>query len=601
MNSEKNMVERNHRDIGAVGIKKVPTGITGFDEIAVGGLPFARTSIVIGGAGTGKTVFALQYLVNGARRYGEPGIFVAFEENSQQLIENAASFGWDLDRLERENLFFLDARMSADTIKAGQFDLSGMLASLKAKADQMKARRIVFDSIGVLLSLMGDPTLERLELYRVHDWLASSGLTGIITARLTGDDLNTLHRYEFLQFMGDCIVVLHHRVTNRVSLRDLRIVKYRGSGFAENEFPMVIGPKGMEVATVDLQWPEYKVSSERVSTGITQLDEMMEGGYFRGSSTLVSGSPGTAKSTLATAFIYACCERGERALYISFDEAASETIRNMASVGIYLQPHIDAGLLFMHSIHSDSRSSEEHLVQLKNYIDEYKPSCLAVDPMSAMLKAGGLMSAMDVTQRLIYLAKNLGITVLMTTLLEGNNPEVEATQLQISTIADTWIHLSYIIQAGERNRAITIIKSRGTAHSNQVRELILSGEGIKLNKVYTAGGAVLMGTMRWEKEIAQAAERERLRAELDKKRREFVVANEEINARIETLRRELAVRQSEMEALESEQALLEKASLDRINELHKLRDQMGKTAARQPENKELKSGQPVQDDNSQEN
>jgi circadian clock protein KaiC len=579
------MIEQPHK-AETKGIKKVPTGITGFDEITGGGLPFERTTIVVGGAGTGKTVFALQYLVNGALLWQEPGIFVAFEENSEQLIANAASFGWDLDRLAREKLFFLDARMTADTIQAGQFDLTGMLASLKAKAAQMNAKRIVFDSIGVLLTLLGDPFLERMELYRVHDWLAQCGLTGIISARLTGDDLATLHRYEFLQFMSDCIVMLHHRVIDRVSLRDLRVVKYRGSSFAENEFPIVISPRGLEVATVNLNWPQYAVSTERVSTGVPDLDAMLEGGYFRGSSTLISGAPGSAKSTLAAAFVNAACERGERSLYVSFDESGDEIVRNMASVGIFLQPFIDKGLLFLHSIRSDVRSSEEHLIQLRRYLDEVQPSSVVIDPISAMLKAGGPKRALDISQRLMHIVKVQGITFIMTTLMETGNVEEEATRIQISTIADTWIHLSYVIQSGERNRAITIIKSRGTAHSNQVREIILSRQGISLKEVYTAGGAVLMGTMRWEKELAEATELERIRVEMEGKRREFINTNAAIQSRIDSLKHELESRQREMEALEAEQQILDKASEDRRKGIYAIRSTSKKTKGTSPDHDE---------------
>jgi circadian clock protein KaiC len=558
-----------------IGIEKTPTGIEGFDEVIGGGLPRNRTTLVVGSAGTGKTVFALQFLVNGARKWGSPGIFVAFEENSHQLIANAASFGWDLQALEDEKLFFLDARMSADIAKSGNFDLAGLLASLRAKADEMGARRIVFDSIGVLLTLMNDPVAEREELYRVHDWLSSSGLTGIITARLEGDDLSSLQRYDFLQFMSDCIVVLHHRVANRISVRELRVIKYRGSAFAENEFPLTIGSDGIEVATFGYANPQYPAFTERVSTGIARLDDMLEGGYFRGSSTLISGAPGTAKSTLAAAFIDSGCWRGEPALYVSFDETAEEIVRNLASVNIHLQPHLDAGQLHMYSIRSDSRSAEEHLLQLKKYMDGERISCLVVDPISAMLKAGGFGSALNVAQRLLHLAKSRGITTLLTSLLEGNDAEVEATQLQISTVADTWIHLSYVIHGGERNRALTIIKSRGTAHSNQVRELRLSSKGLTLEDVYTAGGAVLMGAQRWEKEIAVAAERARSRAELELKRREFEAAETEILARIEALQRELESRRQEFSILNVEQNALELGWQDGEQALRERRGEKG--------------------------
>jgi circadian clock protein KaiC len=277
-------------------IDKTPTGIPGFDEMTNGGIPKGRTTLIQGGAGSGKTVFALQMLVNGARLFGEPGIFVAFEENSRQIIANAATFGWDLPALEMEKLFFLDARMSPDMVMSGDFDLNGMLASIASKSQEMGATTVVFDSIDVLLNLLADPVAERQELYRVRDWLSETSLTGIITQR-TGHDQTSSLTYDFMQFMADCVVVLYHHLMDRVSLREARVIKYRGSSFWENEFPMIIGPQGIEIAKIDLSEPRYQVSTERVSTGVVRLDAMLNGGYLRHSGILITGAPGTANST----------------------------------------------------------------------------------------------------------------------------------------------------------------------------------------------------------------------------------------------------------------------------------------------------------------
>lgn len=532
----------------AQGLNKMPTGIEGFDEITGGGLPRGRTTLVLGSAGTGKTVFALQTLVNSARLYGEPGIFVAIEENSRQIIQNAASFGWDLPALERDKLFFLDARMSPDTVRAGDFDLTGMLASLEAKAREMGAQRIVFDSLDILLTLLDNTTAERQEVYRLHDWLARTGLTGIITSGTQGDDPLMAQHYGFMQFMADCVVILHHRLLDRVSLRELRVVKYRGSRFLENEYPLIIANRGIELATLGAPPDAIKASAERVSTGVERLDTMLLGGYFRGSSTLITGAPGTAKSTLAAAFLDAACKRGERALYISYDEAASEIMRNMASVGIDLAPHVESGLLQIISRRSESQSAEEHLIDIKGLIRDHHPACMAIDPLSAMLKAGGMLSALGVVQRLLYWTKAQGITLVTTSLLEGGDAELEATELRVSTVADTWIHLTYVVAAGERNRALTIVKARGTAHSNQVRELVLSNHGITLTDVYTSGGEVLMGTLRWEREQAVAAERERQALEHERKQREFEQTRSDLQKRIADLQRELAAQEAEHEA-----------------------------------------------------
>ena len=534
------------------GVDKMPTGIDGFDEMTGGGLPRTRTSLVVGGAGSGKTIFALQTLVNGARRWGEPGIFVAFEELSHQLVENAASFGWDLPALQRDKLFFLDARPSADMITAGSFDLTGMLASLEAKAKEMRARRIVFDSVHVLLALLDDPNAERQELYRIHDWLVQGPLTGIITAR-TLEDREVSQQQEFLQYMADCVVCLEHRMADLVSIRGLRVLKYRGSGFAENEAPLVIGDEGIEVASFAQPLRQVSVSQERVSTGIPGLDTMLDGGLFRGSSTLITGAPGTAKSTLSGALAQAACENGERVLYVSFDEPAGQIVRNLASVNIQLQPCRDSGLLLLEWARAEAQSAEGHLLALRALIRKHEPQILVVDPLSALIKAGGNLPALGVAQRLHYLTKQAGITLLMTSLLEDRDPTRETSQLQISTVADNWIHLSYLEQGGERNRTISIVKARGIGHSNQLRELIMSSEGLELADVYSAAGEVLLGSLRWEKERAEALHRERLRAEVEHRRRDAELSEAEAEARVKLLQRRVEARRAELALLQREQ------------------------------------------------
>lgn len=553
------------------GIDKIPTGIPGFDEITNGGLPKGRTTLILGGAGSGKTVFALQTLVNGARDFGEPGIFVAFEENIRQIIANAATFGWDLPDLEKEKLFFLDARMSPDMVVSGGFDLKGLLASIKAKADEIGATRIVFDSIDVLLTLLNDPVAERQELHRINDWFSETGLTGIMTFRMDSDE-DSSDRYGFMQFMADCVVLLYHRLIDRVSLREIRVVKYRGSSFSENEFPMVIGHRGIEIANLGLSEPEYEASTEKVSTGVDRLDAMLNGGYLRGSSILITGAPGTAKSTLSAAFIEAACKRGERSLYVSFDESANEIIRNMASVNIRLEPYVQSGILRMHSAKTEAKSAEEHLMSIRRLIEEHKPRCLVIDPLSAMVKAGGHITALGAAQRLIHLAKSKGMTLVCTSLLEVRGSLTsEATEIRISTIADTWINLSFVPQGGERNRALTIVKSRGTKHSNQVRELVLSNEGITLADVYTSGGEVLMGTLRWEKEEAERLAEERERAEAERQRIELELEETEINAKMLALKKQLEANKIETARLSKEEENRRISEDRKLADLQKLR------------------------------
>ncbi|HEX4683110.1 MAG TPA: circadian clock protein KaiC [Gemmatimonadaceae bacterium] len=500
-------------DAGDASIGKTRTGIAGFDDITNGGLPVGRTTLILGAPGAGKTVFALECVVNGARCDREPGIFVAFEENTRQVMANAGTFGWDLPALERERLFFLDARLSSAVIQGGDFDIQGMLAGLSAKAKGMGAKRIVFDGIDVLLSILNDPVKERQEIYRLQDWLHQEGLTAIITAKAFDGDRLSSERYAFMQFMVDTVVAFHHRMVDRVSLRGVRVMKYRGSGFSENEFPMVISSTGVQVSAFSEKSLDYAVSNERVRTGIPRLDTMLDGGYYKGSGILISGAPGTAKTTLAGAFLTEGTESGERGLYVSFDEAASQIIRNLASVGLDLKTPYDSGLLSMYSSRTESRSAEEHFMAVRECIDQTKPDRLVIDPISALAKTGGTVAAVHGSLRLLDYARSKGITVLCTSLVDGEDEFTETTQTQISTIADTWIHLAYLVHGGERNRTLTIVKSRGMAHSNQVREMILGSNGVTLSDVFTAGGEVLVGTARWEYEARMREEANRRTAE----------------------------------------------------------------------------------------
>ena len=537
----------------ADGIEKRPTGIPGFDEITRGGLPSGRVTLVLGGPGAGKTVFALEALVNGARDRHEPGIFVAFEESARQVVTNAAAFGWDLEALERERLFFLDARLSPTVVQSGAFDLNGLLAALDAKADEMGARSIVFDGIDVLLTLLDDAVVERREIYRLYEWLQRRGVTGIITAKADASDPATSERYAFMQFMVDCVVLLQQRLTDRVASRGVRVLKYRGSGFSENEFPLIISDTGMEVSTFGTAELDHPVFTERVSTGIPRLDEMLSGGYYRGSSALITGSPGTAKTTLAGAFVAAACARGERGLYVSFDEAADQIIRNLRSVCIDLAAHVEEGRLQMYSVRTQSRGAEQHLLDLQRQLRAFRPAVLILDPISALAKSGAHVAALHASLRLLDYAKALGITVLCTSLIAGDVGDDEATTMEISTIADTWIHLTYVVRGGERNRTLTIVKSRGTSHSNQVRELLLRDDSIRLADVYTAGGEVLVGTARWERE-AELREAERRRvAEAARHRRQAEQEETEIAARIAALQHELETRRAERQQFDLEE------------------------------------------------
>jgi circadian clock protein KaiC len=535
--------------IGAV--TKMLTGIQGFDEISDGGLPRGRTTLVMGGPGCGKTVFALQVLVNGVRRAREAAIFVAFEEGASHILANAATFGWDLPAISRKKLFFFDARLSPETVKVGEFDLIGMLGLLEVKAREMHATRIVFDGIDVLLGLLDDPVAERRELYRIRDWLARTGLTAIITQKIGANDAD--QRYSFLQFMVDCAIVLRHQVVDGSAFRSLRVLKYRGSGFLGDEFPISLTrTDAMELTNRGPTELKYDVTDERVSSGIPRLDNMLTGGYHRGSNVLISGAPGTAKSTLSGLFVAAACARGERTLYVSFDEGAAQIVRNLRSVSVRLGPHLKSGVLKMYSTRTRGPNVEDQFGALRAMVRAHKPRCLVIDPLSALSTKLTHLASADAAQQFLDFLKIEGVTVVNTSLMEGISTD-EATATGISTIADTWIHLSYHVHDGERNRALTIVKSRGTGHSNQVRELKLSDEGVTLTDVFVAQGKVLMGVARWEWEQDELAKRKRGRLATEHKRLQLQLSQAAAAARLQVI-------QTEMEARRAEIALLADAT-----------------------------------------
>ena len=538
----------------AVDTVKAATGIIGLDEMTGGGLPRGRTTLLVGGPGSGKTILALQFLVHGAEKRREPGIFVAFEETPRRIVANALGFGWNLAELERKKrLFFLDAQPLPDLVHSGDFDFGGMLAALEAKTRAMKARRIVFDALDIMLALLPDEAARRHEMYRLHAWLLAHELTGLITLKAEGDEKGSVVQqpFSFMQFMVDCAVILNHSVVLGVSQRNLRVQKYRGSSFDENESPFLIGKSGFEVAVArTLGRVDAKVTNQRVSSGVKRLDTMLGGGYYRGASVLITGFPGTAKTTLSGAFAEAACQRGERTMFVSFDSDGNEVIRNLTSVNIKLLPFVKNGLLRIISARTISGSAETYLVRIKALAREHSARCLVIDPVSTLSKAGNELTAHSVAERLIDWSKSDGTTLVCTSLLDEMASQSEGgSPLQISTLADTWIHLNYLVQAGERNRGMSIIKSRGTAHSNQVRELILSDAGVTVADTYTAGGEVLMGTMRWEKEglvrranaVADMANKLR-RTKLDAEEAELAV-------RLKSLQVELGAKQAEKELL----------------------------------------------------
>jgi circadian clock protein KaiC len=529
-------------------IVKQPTGVEGFDALTGGGLPRHRLTVVVGNTGSGKTIFAMQ-TVAAHLAQGERCIFVAFEEPADRVIGNIAGFTWGGSLSTAPGFRLVEARMPLDTIIGGAFDLGALLARLTVMTQELGATFIVFDAIDALLAGLRDDWLERQELARIDEWIRRMGLSAILTVKAYGSGERDQRRAELLQYMADCVVGLSRILTSTESSRTLCIEKYRGADFVANPAPLVISAAGIEVIVITGARSDHPTSSERLSSGIPRLDAIIDGGYRRGSSVLVSGSPGTSKTTLGVSFVAAACARGDRALFVSFDENGAQIVENVRSVGFDLSAWIDSGLLRIASFISTGRSPEEHFLRVRALIADHRPDCLVVDPISSLLKSGYPFSR-AICEAMLDYAKSLGITVLCTSLLDQAAGDVEMSASHVSTIADTWLHVSYVARDGERNRAITIIKSRGTRHSNQVRELVIGPAGVDLVDVYIAEGEVLMGSARAQKE-AQAARLQSLHeAETRLKRMELDAEVADLTQKVATATLALQAKQREAEFVE---------------------------------------------------
>ena len=532
-------------------LPKSPTSIKGLDEITGGGLPKSRPTLVCGGAGCGKTLFAMEFLVRGATQYNEPGVFISFEETEKELTANVASLGFDLDRLVKRKKIWLEHIYIERSIirQTGEYDLEALFVRIHNAIESIGAKRVVLDTIETLFSGLPNPRILRSEIRRLLRWLKNKGVTTIITGE-RGEA--TLTRQGLEEYVSDCVILLDHRVSNQSSIRRLRVVKYRGSTHGTNEYPFLIDEDGFSVLPVTSLGLNSISSNDRISTGIPRLDTMFSGkGYFRGSTILVSGTAGTGKTSIAAKFMEAACKRGEKVLYFAFEESPSQFMRNMQSVGIYLEKYVNKGLLHFHASRPTLQGLEQHLATSIKLINKIKPQVVIIDPIDAFVIGDNQTEVKTMLLRLVDFLKMNKITAFFASLTSAGDSSMELTDISISSLIDTWLLLRDIEIGGERNRGLYILKSRGMAHSNQIREFKLSDNGIELLDVYVGQGGVLTGSAR----LAQEA----------KDRAEQVMRHQEIKSKQFRLERKRVAMEAHIGELQAEYEAEESETLKIIN------------------------------------
>jgi circadian clock protein KaiC len=496
-------------------LEKAPTGIRGFDEITQGGLPKGRTALVTGGPGTGKTMFAMEFLVKGATEFGEPGVFVSFEETADELIANSASLGFSLPELCDANLLYIDyVRVERSEIEeSGEYDLEGLFIRLSHAINSVGARRLVLDTIETLFSGLPNISILRAELRRLFRWIKDKNISTIVTGERGAVSLT---REGLEEYVSDCVVLLDHRVTDQISTRRLRVLKYRGSEHGTNEYPFLISDRGFMVLPITSMKLDYAVGEERVSSGIPRLDAMLGGkGFYRGSLILVSGTAGTGKTAVAASFADAACHRGEKTMYFAFEESSQQVVRNMRSIGLDLEQWTGKGILKIVGQRPTIHGLEHHLLSMQFMIDDFRPTTVVVDPVTNLSQVGSLRDVRLMLSRLVDYLKARNITILFTSLTQGGT-DAELTDVGISSLADSWLKLQNLEAGGERNRGISILKSRGMAHSNQVREFLLTDQGIDLVDTYTGPEGVPAGSARVAREADERAQEAALRLEIER-------------------------------------------------------------------------------------
>ena len=538
-------------------LKKSPTGINGLDEITFGGLPKERPTLVCGGPGSGKTLFGIEFIVKGVEKFNEPGVIMAFEEKGEELSMNVASLGFDLDKLQAEKKVKIDYVHidKAEIEETGEYDLSGLFVRLDHAIKSVKAKRVLLDTIENLFGGLTNEGIIRSEIRRLFQWLKDRGVTTIITGeRGTG----SLTRQGLEEYVSDCVILLEHRVQNQVSTRLLRVVKYRGTVHGTNEYPFLIDKDGISVLPITSLELSYKVSSDKISSGIPTLDEMLgEGkGFFKGSSVLVSGTAGTGKTSVAASFANAVCSRKERVLFFAFEESTQQIIRNMRSIGMDLQKHIDKKLLRFHSARPTLYGLEMHLVDIHKKIEDFKPDAIVIDPVTNLVAIGSISEVKSMLIRLIDFMANNQISVLFTAL--SSNGLTDQYDEGVSSLVDAWITVRDLEANGERNRGLYIMKARGMKHSNQVREFIITDNGIQLVDVYLGPDGVLIGSAREAQQLEEAAGIEIKSFAGNQRDREIKRKKTVLQAKIASLEEEFESLKDELNRADDEEALRRK-------------------------------------------
>ncbi|UYO53844.1 circadian clock protein KaiC [Rhodopseudomonas palustris] len=556
----------------ADGISKSLTGIEGFDDLTLGGLPSGRPSLVCGSAGCGKTLFASTFLINGARFYDEPGVFVTFEERPVDIVDNVASLGFDLQGLIEQERVLIEhiAIDPTEVAEVGDYDLEALFLRLEFAVDQIGAKRIVLDTIESLFSAFQNPAVLRAEIRRLFDWLKQKGLTAVITGE-RGD--GTLTRQGLEEYVSDCVILLDHRVDNQISTRRLRIVKYRGTAHGTNEYPFLIDEEGFSVLPVSSLGLSHKVHEERISSGVPDLDAMLSGGgFYRGTSVLITGVAGSGKSSLACMMVDAACRRGDKALYLSFEESEAQTVRNMKSVGTDLGRWLSSGQLRYIGARPTFYSLEMHLAVMLREVARFKPDLVVLDPISAFTESGQIGEVQSMLLRIVDYLKSNGITGAFTHLAHGAQTETDAG---LSSLMDAWILLLNREAHGEFNRELYLLKARGIAHSNQVREFVMSNDGIHLLPPYLGEGGALTGSARRAEEAkARRAERER-RVEVARVQDQIEQRRRRALAQIEALKADLAVDEAELHRLTQDEVSFRAQSERDVSEMARSRGLIG--------------------------